>query len=208
LNLYIPRHFEAPDRASVARLIHDYPFATLVSAAGGDLHVTHLPLVHVADSEPNGSVLGHFARGNPHWRHLAGAATTAIFRGPHHYVSPSWYVDPQGSVPTWNYAVVHARGDAEPIESRGETEGVLQLMIGRFESSMPQPWSLSLTEARLSTMLDAIVAFRIRIRHLDAKFKLSQNRDSVDRRRVAAALGSAGTDDAAAMAEWMRRYGE
>ena len=45
----------------------------------------------------------------------------ALFHGPHAYVSPSWYgVHP--SVPTWNYAVVHARGRARLIEDPAALE--------------------------------------------------------------------------------------
>jgi transcriptional regulator len=40
-----------------------------------------------------------------------------MFHGPHAYVSPSWYADPQ-SVPTWNYAVVHAHGRAALLAPR------------------------------------------------------------------------------------------
>lgn len=56
-------------------------------------------------------------------------------------------------------------------------------------------------------MLGAIVGFRIRIRRIDAKFKLSQNRSPEDRARVAAALASAGDAESAATAAWMREYG-
>ena len=53
--------------------------------------------------------------------------------------------------------------------------------------------------------LGAIVAFRIRIRRLTAKFKLSQNRVALDRTRVAAAL-DAGDAESTAVAAWMRQY--
>jgi len=52
-------------------------------------------------------------------------------------------------------------------------------------------------------MVGAIVAFRIDIERIDAKFKLSQNRDEADRRRVASALRSEGYADATATAAWM-----
>jgi transcriptional regulator len=54
-------------------------------------------------------------------------------------------------------------------------------------------------------MVGAIVAFEIEIERIDAKFKLSQNRDEVDRRRVAAALRTEAYADATATADWMDR---
>jgi transcriptional regulator len=55
-------------------------------------------------------------------------------------------------------------------------------------------------------MVAAIVAFRIRIRRIDAKFKLSQNRPRVDRMRVIDALAAEPHADSRATADWMRRY--
>jgi transcriptional regulator len=80
-------------------------------------------------------------------------------------------------------------------------------MVARFEGSRPAPWRLQLEGARLEAMVGAIVAFRIDIERIDAKFKLSQNRDEADRRRVATALRSEAYADATATADWMDREG-
>jgi transcriptional regulator len=78
-------------------------------------------------------------------------------------------------------------------------------MVARFESSRPAPWRLQLEGARLDAMVGAIVAFEIEIERIDAKFKLSQNRDEADRRRVASALRNEAYADAIATADWMDR---
>jgi len=101
--------------------------------------VTHLPLIHVADCEPHGTLVGHFARANPHAEAAAGDESIAIFHGPHAYVSPSWYAEPAAAVPTWNYAVVHAHGRIVLARSPAETQALLDLMIHRFESARPAP---------------------------------------------------------------------
>ena len=145
------------------------------------------------------------ARANPHWSHFGSGASLAIFHGPHAYVSPSWYAQPAIQVPTWNYAVVHVHGLAEIVADRTETLATLQKMVARFEGSRPAPWRLQLEGARLEAMVGAIVAFRIDIERIDAKFKLSQNRDEADRRRVASALRSEAYADATATAAWMDR---
>jgi transcriptional regulator len=204
MSLYIPEHFATHDRATIARLVHDHPFATLITPHSPEPLLTHLPLLHVADREPHGTLFGHFARANPHSRIAAGAESTAIFHGPHAYVSPSWYADPSGAVPTWNYAVAHAHGTIEFARDAGETRAVLDLMIQRFEAGRVTPWTLGLAPERLAAMVGAIVGFRIRVKRLDAKLKLSQNRTPEDRRRVAAGLDSEQHHDAAATASWMR----
>ena len=54
--------------------------------------------------------------GLPSAAFYAGAGEAlALFQGPHAYISPSWYTV-QPSVPTWNYAVVHAYGVPRIIE--------------------------------------------------------------------------------------------
>ena len=77
-------------------------------------------------------------------------------------------------------------------------------MIHRFEAGRAAPWKLGLDPARLEAMVGAIVGFRIQVKRIDAKFKLSQNRMPEDRRRVAAGLDGESCADAAATASWMR----
>ena len=203
MTVYVPAHFAADDRAAVARLVHNYPFATLVTPGIPEPFVTHLPLLHVADCEPHGTLLGHFARSNPHAAAPV-AESIAIFHGPHAYVSPSWYAEPTTAVPTWNYAVVHAHGTMQLAEDPAETRAVLDLLVHRFESTRPQPWQLGLDGKRLAAMVGAIIGFRIRVKRIEAKFKMSQNRSPGDRDRVASALSDEGYAEADATAAWMR----
>jgi transcriptional regulator len=204
MSLYVPEHFASRDRATIARLVHDHPFATLITPHSPEPLVTHLPLLHVADREPHGTLCGHFARANPHAQVAAGAAVIAIFHGPHAYVSPSWYAEPSSAVPTWNYAVAHAHGTIEFAHDAAATRAVLDLMIHRFEAGRDTPWKLGLDPERLAAMVGAIVGFRIKVKRFDAKLKLSQNRTPEDRRRVAAGLDGEPYADAAATASWMR----
>ena len=205
MSLYRPASFAGEDPKAIARIVDEHPFATLITTGADEPVVSHLPLLYRPEPPPQGSLLGHVARANPHWRQLPGAATLAIFHGPHAYVSPSWYAEPAIQVPTWNYVVVHIHGRAEIVSERDATLAILQQMIGRFEGTRAAPWRLQLEGARLDAMVGAIVAFRIVIDRIDAKFKLSQNKDSADRRRVAAGLRAEDYADASATAAWMDR---
>ncbi len=208
MSLYAPPQFATSDRAAIARLMHDYPFATLVTPGGTEPHISHLPLLLVAGSEPHGTLIGHMARANPHWEHAAGAESTAIFHGPHAYVSPAWYAEPAQAVPTWNYAAIHAQGALEIIGDAAEARRVLDALVQRFEAERAAPWRFAMPQRRRDALVGAIVAFRLRIRRLTAKFKLSQNRSAEDRARVVAALEREGHADAATVAAWMRAYAE
>ncbi len=206
MSVYTPTHFEMSERAAIARLMHDCPFATLITPATPEPRISHVPLLLVPGCEPHGTLIGHVARANPHWREASGVESIAVFHGPHAYVSPSWYVDPARAVPTWNYTVVHATGPLEIIEDAVETRRVLEALVHRFEANRDAPWTFAMPERERDALVGAIVAFRIRIRRLTGKFKLSQNRPGEDRERVARAFEAAGDADRVAVAEWMREY--
>lgn len=96
--MYIPPAFREERREVLHDLIRQHAFGTLVSTLDGELFATHLPFLLDAGRGEHGTLLGHMARANPHWRGFADGATGAVgadalvlFQGPHAYVSPSWY---------------------------------------------------------------------------------------------------------------------
>jgi transcriptional regulator len=206
VSLYTPRHFAQEERSAIARLMHDYPFATLITPSTPQPLVSHVPLLFVADREPHGTLLGHVARANPHWQEMRDVESIAVFHGPHAYVSPSWYGDPKNAVPTWNYATVHAHGVIEIVDEPIESRRVLGALVTRFEGTRASPWSLAMPERQRDALVSAIVAFRMRIGSFEAKFKLSQNRPTADRFRVIDALRAEGYAEAVATADWMESY--
>jgi transcriptional regulator len=206
LAIYIPPSFAGAARAAVARLLHDYPFATLITPGAPEPWLSHVPLLLTADREPYGTLIGHVARANPHWQHMRGPESIAIFHGPHAYVSPSWYGEPAQAVPTWNFAAIHAHGTIDLLDDSAATRGVLDVFVKRFEGGRAAPWTFAMAERPRDALIGAIVAFRLRIARLDVKFKLSQNRSRDDRARVIAALKAEGYAEATATAAWMHEY--
>ena len=201
MSLHVPPAFAVGDRVALFALIDAHPFATLVTPTSPEPLVTHLPLIR----ESAASLVGHFARANPHVQVPPGGASIAIFHGPHAYVSPTWYADPERAVPTWNFAAVHARGTLETLAG-DDAERVLDALVARFEGGGPGAWRFAMTGREREAMVRGVVAFRFRIDALTGKFKLSQNRPAGDRRRVIAALDAAPHADARATAAWMRAW--
>ncbi len=160
MTIYVPPHFRIEDRERLAGFMRAHAFATLVSAGGAGLHVSHVPLLVDVDGETI-CLRGHLARANEQWKTLEEAQhVTAIFHGPHAYVSPSWYVT-QPSVPTWNYAVVHAHGAAR-ITEEAELHEVVNELSAVYEAGNRPPWKLSEQPAPyVSSMLGMIVGFEI-----------------------------------------------
>ena len=127
-----------------------------------------------------------------------------IFQGPHHYVSPSWYVD-SPAVPTWNYGVVHAHGKPKAPQDRAFTEKILAELIERYESGRAAPWTLEKVPADYyEQLLSGIVGFQMEVVKVEAKFKIGQNRRPSDQAGTIAGLELEGSPEAATMAEFMR----
>ena len=148
-------------------------------------------------------MLAHMARANPQWHDFDNSQEVLIiFQGPHAYISPSWY-EVEQSVPTWNYAVVHAYGFPQLIEDQEKLYNLLKILIETHEAQFDEPWPFQLTDEYLQKMMRGIVGFEIEITRLEGKFKLSQNRTETERENVIAALQkSTGT---VPVAELMRR---
>ena len=198
MTLYVPPHFRVDDVDSLYRFIERNAFATLVSSGPAGLHVTHLPFLPERDESGRIRLLAHVARANEHWKVLEEARdVVAIFHGPHAYVSPTWY-SKHPSVPTWNYAVVHAHGPVKLMEEP-ELHEMLMRLSAAYEAPNTPPWKMSQLPADFtSSMLSAIVGFAIEVERLEGKFKLSQNRPA-DAPHVADVLEAQGEGDLASL---------
>jgi transcriptional regulator len=199
MTLYIPEHFRVDDPAVLGDFIEAHAFGTLVSSSAGGIHASHVPFVLDRDGASL-RLLGHVARANGQWSELERADhVLAIFQGPHAYVSPGWYQQ-HPSVPTWNYAAVHATGRARLIDE-AELHELLMRLSAQYESPREKPWKMSeLPAAYVDSMLKMIVGFEIEVEKLEGKFKLSQNRPAEIPRVIAALEG----EGEAALAALMR----
>ena len=186
--MYIPEHFKETNPARISALIESHPFGMLVTAPEGVPYVSHLPFLFERPAGSQGKLRGHMAHANPQWQHFSkGSEVLVVYQGPDAYVSPSWYSSP--GVPTWNYAVVHLRGNPRLIEDETELETLVEQQTRVHESPMPSPWEPKLTGERRSKLLNMIVGFEIEITHIQGKFKLSQNRPLEDQQNVVKELG-------------------
>jgi transcriptional regulator len=203
--VYVPKHFEVTDTAWCHALMRAQSFALMITADDtGAPFATHLPILVDERRGPLGTLRGHVARANPHWRHLAaGRPTLVVFSGAHAYVSPSWYAT-HPAVPTWNYVAVHASGTGALVEDAEQVRALLADLVHVYESPGPEAWSFEALPADyVAGMQRGIVAFEIPIARLEGKAKLSQNRDAVDRGRTREALASSDDPVARAVAALM-----
>lgn len=185
--MYIPPAFREERGAQILRFIRQNPFGMLVTVEAGEPCINHIPFLLDEDA---GLIYWHLAAANPQASQLwEGRAATLVFHGPHAYVSPTWYEKP--GVPTWNFLAVHVSGNPRALDERELTNLMLRLSqvyegeggLGTFAGT-----------TSYAGMLAAIRGIAMPLSHVQAKFKLSQNRSPGEQRQVAARLLESGRD--------------
>jgi transcriptional regulator len=172
----------APDYAltdvdAVRALAREHPWMSLTSfVPGRGLVSSHYPVL--LDEDADGIVLlSHVGRPDERVHELGAHEVLVTIAGPNGYISPGWYgVSP--AVPTWNFVVAHCYGVPE-ILSDAENLAVLDAMVARFESVLPEPFLMAGTlenAAYAERIVGGTVGFRLRVTRFEAKEKMSQDK--------------------------------
>jgi transcriptional regulator len=210
--MYNPAPFAETRTEEMRAFIERYPLAALVTSGAEGLEATHVPVVMSASENASQGVLRcHLARANPQWKVVESAAPVLlIFRGPEHYITPSWYpskMDHGKVVPTWNYVAVHVWGKAKLFTEPGEMMRHLKELTAHNEAEFPRPWAVEDAPADyLQTLAKAIVGVEISIDRIEGKWKASQNRSEADRRGVVSGLETSDTPSSHEMAEIVKGF--
>ena len=190
--MYAAPHYRENRPEVLLELIRDVRFAALAVSNAQTLTAAHIPMVANMSETP--LVLeAHVARGNDAWRVAGdGAAAIAVFQGPHAYVHPGWYGTKHETgekVPTWNYAVVEARGRLTAVEDQAWLRDHLDRLTALNENQRPQPWAVSdAPAAYVERLLHGIVGLRLEVETLEGSWKMGQGLSAADRRGAIAGL--------------------
>lgn len=195
--MYLPKHFKADERET-RELLAGIRAADLVTPTQDGLFATFLPLLHDGSGGGFGSLLGHVARKNEHWRLQTSGESMVIAHGADAYISPGWYASKREHgrvVPTWNYLTAHIHGELVSHDDPAWLEAVVRRLTDRHEASRPQPWSVDdAPRDYIEGQLRAIVGVELRITRLEAKAKLGQNRSAADIDGTIAGLCASGEE--------------
>jgi transcriptional regulator len=187
--VYVPRFNAMEDADEIQRLVASVGSAQLVTVdPTGFPAATLLPVIWDGDR-----LVFHLARANGHWTSIEpGAPALAVVTGPEAYVSPAWYAskaDHGRVVPTWNYSAVHFTGRVQVHTDAEWLRDAVRRLTATHEQGRPQPWSVDDAPATyIEKQLRAIVGVEFAIERVEAKAKLSQNRDDMDFGGVVAGL--------------------
>src|SRR5436305_11027711 len=162
-SLYIPKPHLVEDLKLLHDFMEEFAFIDLITTAP-TLRVTHIPVLLDRSPGQYGTIRGHISRQNEQTAAFDRKQEALIvFRGPHGYISPTWYQTRQ-AVPTWNFAVVHATGKLTPVTEPQALHAFLNRLVAKFESYHGTDFDLQkLPESFLSGMLSGIVGFTMEI---------------------------------------------
>lgn len=200
--MYIPELYRNENQEDIQNFIHENGFGILVNQTDGKLWATHIPLLL---EEKNGKqiLVGHVSRENPQAKSFkTNDDVLVIFSGAHTYISSSWYDNE--NVPTWNYLAVHVYGKVK-LHSLEESIEALKRLVNKYEAKSEKP--VRIEDLSEKTMLQArgIVSFEIEITAIEAKKKLSQNRDDKNYQTIISKLENSNDNQAIAVAEEMKK---
>lgn len=204
--MYTPPYNRAEERAEILGMMRAHNFCLLVTGAGGALHGTHLPCL-VDERGERGDQLVielHMAKANPQWQQFFDDEVLVAFSGPHAYVSPRWYARAP-SVPTWNYAAVHAYGKVTVLEDQAIKHAAQRRLVAAHDPEWLASFD-TLAKDYLESMLGGIVVFEVAVTRVDARWKLSQNRGREEQELVIDNLERSGTAGDKALAALMRKH--
>lgn len=206
--MYTPPHFSEDDLPTLHDQIHRARLANLITMGTDGLDVSHVPVLIDLAEGTYGTIYGHLSRGNPQWR-TADTTTEALitFTGPDAYITPSWYAtkaETEKVVPTWNYQAIHARGTVDFFEDAPALLSLVTRLTEKHEGRRANPWAVSDAPADfIAAQLKGIIGFRVPVRVLEGKSKMSQNRPPQDQSGVIDGLKTEGEAAEAAAAAVM-----
>lgn len=194
--------FRHPDRELLETLIDQIGFGMVFAQTPDGPRVAHVALLSTGD----GAVQFHLSRGNALAKHLADSTALVVVNGPDGYVSPRWYSDPL-QVPTWNYVALELEGRVRRMDGDAALALVTDLS-DRHEARIAEgkPWTMDkLPPDRLRGLLAGIVGFEMEVLAWRETVKLSQNKDTAERERLAVGLESEGSTGIAQLMRTLAR---
>jgi transcriptional regulator len=166
--------FQPASREDIHAFVEETVFGCAVAWHADALASAHLVFTLDRTDGPLGTLITHVPLADPFCEAVrAGAPALVVFKGPHGYVSSSWYAD-RTSAPTWNFLVAEARGRLEPVEP-AVTARHLADLVGLVERGREAAWDLGEIRHRFPGMLDRLLGVRIAIADLQGKFKMHQD---------------------------------
>lgn len=172
--------FRTQDIEDSLVFVRDRGFGTLILSQQEDQEVRYPLISHVPFllSEDGTYIEAHLVRSNPILKCLTEPhPVTLTVTGSDAYISPDWY-GVADQVPTWNYVAVHLKGTLLKMPQEEIAPVLARLSADMEQRLLPKkPWTIDkMTPDVFTKMTRQIVPVRMDIKHIEATWKLSQNK--------------------------------
>lgn len=200
--MYIPHSYRNENIEEVKSFLEQNSFGILVNQVDGKPWATHIPLELDTDANGKAILVGHISKANQQWKTFEQQKEVlCIFNGPHSYISSSWYKEEE--VPTWNYIAVHVSGTIK-ILSEEEVLASMYKLVDKYEKNSTAPISIDSLSPKTMRQIKGVVGFKIKIKRIEAAYKLSQGRQE-DHPKIIDALEKSGDIGSDAIAKEMKK---
>jgi hypothetical protein len=185
VSVYQPRSFVARRRRCNGASDPRLSIRDIDHGAPTEPQISHLPLLFHAEPEPNGILVGHMARANPHWRRFAEGPTIGrCSRHPMRTCLRRGTPIPEKAGPDLE---LRGRSRARPGRAwwriGAATLAILHEMVERFESGRTRTMAAATRRPRAGRDGQRNRGLPLVIERVDTKLKLSQNRSAIDQQR-------------------------
>lgn len=180
--MYKVAHYNKVNREQIISFMKEIPLAMLCGITDEYPVATQIP-VEVTEDGDKLILGGHMMKNTDHHRaFLKNDHVLALFTSPHAYINANWYSDPAGGS-TVNYITVHAKGRITFLDDAGTYEAVKKITEKYIGHNTPASFE-NISDEYKASHIKAISGFTIEIEHLDAVWKLSQNKPEHDRLHI------------------------
>lgn len=211
--MFVPSMYQARSAAQVQMLIRLHPIAILTTNGTAAPWATHVPIVAPPDAvERDGDALsemvgdvywGHLNAANPHASSLAdGQCAKLIFSGAGSYISPGLYEPSSDVSPTWDFMAVHVEGVLELVTEEDQRLMIVGRTAAEFEREFGMQWEVDGSRDYFRSIVGGVLGFTITLTKVDAMLKLSQERSTAERCRIATWMEQQG--DSAELGKFIR----
>ncbi|MDI9355947.1 MAG: FMN-binding negative transcriptional regulator [Chitinophagaceae bacterium] len=201
--MYIPKMFQVEGGKEVKEFMQKNNFATVIVSEENVPYATHIPLL-MEEKKEDIFFSGHVSIGNKLWKYIEkNKNALVIFQGPHSFVSSSWYE--KENVSTWNYQAVHCYTEGRILTGE-ELEKQVSSLTQYYEKNMVNPrYYENLTDTFKQKELRGIMGFMLRVKDIQAAYKLSQNRNTTDYQNIINQLEKQTDQGSKGIAEEMKK---
>lgn len=171
--MYIPKYFEKNNIDEIYTFLKKYPFWTLFSSSKWNMFSTNIPFIVEKNNLWEIEVFFHLAKSNSQVNFLDNQDIIISFVWPNTYISSTYYKD-TSILPTRNFVSVEIKWKVILLDNEKDKINILLKSVRQFEETISD-YNYKDHMHTNSHLHNFIIWWKVIIKDINAKWKLSQN---------------------------------